>query len=107
MTRGASGPVALDAMGGDHAPAATVQGALEAVKQHGISVLLVGREAVLRREVSRLGGSLRGLQFLDAPDVVEMDDPPTAPARTKRHSSMAMAIRAVEEGQASAFVTAG
>jgi glycerol-3-phosphate acyltransferase PlsX len=99
--------VALDAMGGDHAPAATVQGATEAVRQFGLQVLLVGRETILRRHLARLGGGPRGLQVVDAPDVVAMDDPPTAPVRTKRNSSMAEAARLVRDGKACAFVTAG
>ena len=52
--------IVVDAMGGDHAPAATVQGAIEAVRQFGLQVLLVGRETVLRRHLARLGGSPRG-----------------------------------------------
>ena len=78
MIKAVSGAVALDAMGGDHAPAATVQGAVEAVRQFGLQVLLVGREATLRRQLSHNGGVPRGLQVVDAPDVVAMDDAPTA-----------------------------
>jgi glycerol-3-phosphate acyltransferase PlsX len=107
MVKTASGAVALDAMGGDHAPATTVQGAIDAVRQFGLQVLLVGREAILRRHLARLGGAPRGLQVVDAPDVVAMDDPPTAPVRTKRNSSMAEAARLVRDGEACAFVTAG
>jgi glycerol-3-phosphate acyltransferase PlsX len=107
MTRLASGALALDAMGGDHAPAATVQGAVDAVQQLGVQVLLVGRESVLKRHLARAGGTPRGLQVVDAPEVVEMDDAPTAPVRTKRNSSMAEAARLVRDGQACAFVTAG
>jgi len=107
MIKSASGAVALDAMGGDHAPAATVQGAVDAVRQFGLQVLLVGREAVLRRQLARIGGAPRGLHVVDAPDVVAMDDPPTVPIRTKRNSSMAVAARLVRDGKACAFVTAG
>lgn len=107
MVKPASGAVALDAMGGDHAPEATVQGAVEAVRQFGLQVLLVGREAVLRKHLARFGGAPRGLQVVDAPDVVTMDDPPTAPVRGKRDSSMAEAARLVRDGKACAFVTAG
>jgi phosphate acyltransferase len=99
--------VALDAMGGDHAPAATVQGAAEAVEQHGLRVLLVGQEATLRREMARLGTPPRGLEIVDAPEVVAMDDPPTAVLRAKRRSSMNVALELVRDGMASAFVTAG
>ncbi len=107
MTQPASGAVALDAMGGDHAPAVTVQGAVEAVRQFGLHVLLVGREPVLRRHLAHLGGAPRGLQVVDAPEIVAMDDPPTAPIRAKRNSSMAEAARLVRDGAACAFVTAG
>ena len=99
--------VALDAMGGDHAPVATVQGAVEAAQQHGIEVLLVGREAVLRRELARHPAVPGRIHVVDAPDVVAMDDQPTAPARAKRNSSLAVAARLVHDGTACAFVTAG
>ncbi len=99
--------VALDAMGGDNAPAATVQGAIEAVRRHGVQVVLVGNEAVLRRELSRHGSIPRGIHVVDAPETVSMDDQPTAPARHKRNSSLAVAARLVRDGAASAFVTAG
>ncbi len=99
--------VALDAMGGDHAPATTVQGALEAVERHGLKVLLVGREAVLRRELARHRRSTDGIEIVDAPEVVAMDEAPTTLLRSKRDSSMAVALRLVRDGIASAFVTAG
>jgi phosphate acyltransferase len=102
-----AGVVALDAMGGDHAPTATVHGAVEAVRQYGFQVLLVGREAMLRREVARLGRPPQGLHIVDADEVVAMDDPPTAPARTKRNSSLAVSARLVRDGLACAFITAG
>jgi len=107
MSNAVSGAVALDAMGGDHAPAATVQGAVEAVRQFGLQVLLVGREAALRRQLSHVGGAPKGLHLVDAPDVVEMDEAPTAPIRAKRRSSMSEAARLVRDGHACAFVTAG
>jgi glycerol-3-phosphate acyltransferase PlsX len=107
MTRAGTRPVALDAMGGDHAPVATVQGAIEAAREHGVPVYLVGREALLRRELARHGGTPRGVEVVDAAEVVTMDDPPTAPARSKRNSSMSVAVRLVRDGRASAFVTAG
>jgi len=99
--------VALDAMGGDHAPAATVRGAVEAAAQLGIGVLLVGRESVLRRELARNGRTPPLVEIVDAPDVVRMDDPPTAPVRAKRQSSLAVAAQLVRDGRACAFVTAG
>jgi phosphate acyltransferase len=99
--------VALDAMGGDFAPAATVRGAVEAVEQHGLRVLLVGQESVLQRELSRLGGARDGIEIVHAPEKVEMDDPPTVVLRAKRQSSMNVALEMVRDGAANAFVSAG
>ncbi len=99
--------VALDAMGGDHAPVATVQGAVDAVRAGGLRVLLVGREAELRKELARLRDVPRGLDIVHAPEAVAMDDAPTAPVRNKRNSSLAVAARLVRDGQAGAMVTAG
>ena len=99
-------PVALDAMGGDHAPHATVRGAVEACVEHGLEVFLVGPEQVLKKELARYG-PVKGLHVVHAPEIVRMDDPPTAPVRSKRESSMAVALRLVRDGLAGAFVTAG
>jgi len=107
MANAVSGAVAVDAMGGDFAPAATVQGAVEAVHQFGLEVLLVGHEPTLRRLLARNGGVPRGLRLVDAPEVVGMGDPSTAPVRGKRRSSLSEAARLVRDGDACALVTAG
>lgn len=93
-------------MGGDHAPQATVRGAVEACLQHGLEVFLVGPQQLLKKELARYG-TPKGIHVVDAPEVVGMDDPPTAPVRGKRESSMAVALRLVRDGLAGAFVTAG
>jgi len=93
-------------MGGDHAPQATVRGAVEACLQHGLEVFLVGPQQLLKKELARYG-TPKGVHVVDAPEVVGMDDPPTAPVRGKRESSMAVALRLVRDGLAGAFVTAG
>ena len=91
--------VAVDAMGGDHAPGEIVAGALEAASAD-VQPVLFGRRA----EVSPLAG---GLEVIHAPDVVEMDEKPSDAARDKRSSSMFAACRAVAEGEAEAVVSAG
>jgi glycerol-3-phosphate acyltransferase PlsX len=93
-------------MGGDHAPQATVQGAVEAAREYGLEVFLVGKENLLRKELARFG-TVRGVHVVDAPEVVSMDDPPIAPVRQKKESSMAVALRLVRDGLAGAFVSAG
>src|SRR5215470_4358088 len=102
--------VALDAMGGDHAPAAPVAGAVRAARAWGYEILLVGREAEVR-EALRQQGDLTGvghlLQVVHAPEVIEMSEHPASAVRSKRHSSMATGVDLVTSGGADCFVSAG
>lgn len=105
--------IALDAMGGDHAPAATVAGALLALAEQSadLHVELVGREDVLKAELERANGltavSEGRLSIVHAPDVIEMHEKPSAAVRGKRESSMAVGLRRHAEGLAHGFVSAG
>lgn len=98
--------VAVDAMGGDHAPAAPVQGALAAARE-GIPIALVGREAAIGPLLARAGGTPPTLEIVDAPEVVEMGEHPMTALRQKRRSSIAVGIELVRDGRAGAFVSAG
>ncbi|HET7035265.1 MAG TPA: phosphate acyltransferase PlsX [Thermomicrobiaceae bacterium] len=100
-------PVALDAMGGDRAPRETVAGAVAAVRDHGIPVLLVGRVGELEPLVRALGGPLPGLALLDAPETVAMEEHAVAAVRRKRRASIVVACQEVREGRAAAVVSAG
>lgn len=109
--------IALDAMGGDHAPAATTAGALLALHEldpaHGIQ--LVGRtrevraalDAHLSGEFSSLRDAAVRLQIIEAPDVIEMTDKPTVAIRGKPNSSMVVGLRLQVNGESDAFVSAG
>lgn len=103
-----SGPqvvVALDAMGGDHAPQATVRGALDARDELGIRVLLVGDRDVLQRSLEEEG---RGeLPILHAPEVIGMEEEGALAVRSQENSSLVVAATAVREGKAQAMVSAG
>jgi glycerol-3-phosphate acyltransferase PlsX len=97
--------IALDAMGGDHAPAEPLAAALEAVRTLGVEVALVGREEEIR---PKLPSPLpAGLTFVHASEVIGMDESPVAAFRRKRDSSIAVGLRLMKEGQADAFVSAG
>jgi phosphate acyltransferase len=98
--------VALDAMGGDHAPREIVAGAGEAARDLGIEVVLVGPEARLRDETHD-APSLRDLRIVDAPDVIGMAEAPAMALRRKRRSSIAVALDLVRRGEADAMVSAG
>ena len=102
--------IALDAMGGDHAPLAPVAGAVQAARAWGYEIQLVGREADVRaalRQQGDLTGVAHLLQIVHAPEVIEMHEHPAAAVRAKRHSSMATAVDLVKKGAADAFVSAG
>jgi glycerol-3-phosphate acyltransferase PlsX len=99
--------IALDAMGGDHAPHETVQGAVLAASEYPIEVILVGQEEVVRKELAAAGSIPRNVDVVDAREVVEMDDTALAPLRKKKNSSIRVCANLVAEGRADAFVSAG
>ncbi len=103
----AEGPIAVDAMGGDGAPQTIVRGALDAVTDSGISVCLVGPQKRLRRELGRFRFLPSSLELVDAPDVVDMNDPPISVLRGKKRSSLNVCAELVREGRATAMVFAG
>src|SRR5256885_12787183 len=100
--------IALDAMGGDHAPREIVAGALLAAKEYGVEILLVGQEEIVRKELAALTEQTpRGIEIVDAREVVTMEDNALAPLRKKRNSSIRVCANLVAEGRADAFVSAG
>jgi glycerol-3-phosphate acyltransferase PlsX len=100
--------VALDAMGGDHAPAAEVEGAALAVREYGVEVVLVGDEGLLTEELHRQGlHGVSGLTVHHASQRVEMHEPPVQVVRRKRDSSIWVATELVKKGEAVAVVSAG
>ena len=100
--------IALDAMGGDYAPDEILKGALAAVREYPVELLLVGREEVLRERLAALGTpSPERTQIIDAREVVEMEDNALAPLRRKRNSSIRVCANLVAEGKADALVSAG
>jgi len=92
-------PVAVDAMGGDHAPSEIVAGALQANSDDGIPVLLVGRPDEM--------GDTGELDVLEASESIAMDAEPGSSVRRMKDSSLVRAAEAVRDGRASAMVSAG
>jgi fatty acid/phospholipid synthesis protein PlsX len=99
--------IAVDAMGGDHAPAEVVKGALLAAAEFSDEILLVGQENVVRRELAAAGGTPRNIEVVDAREIITMEDTALAPLRRKRNSSVRVCANLVAEGRANAFVSAG
>src|SRR5688572_8902112 len=90
-------------MGGDHAPAETVAGAVEASRR-GVDVVLVGAAELLEAELSHHDASL---PVVDAPDVIGMGDDPARALREKPEASITVSARLVADGEAAGFVSAG
>lgn len=100
--------VALDAMGGDHAPGEIIKGAVEAVqKRQDIQILLTGKEEVLKKELSAYTYPDGRIQIVNATEVIQTAEPPVAAVRGKRDSSIVVAMKLVKRGEADAFVSAG
>jgi glycerol-3-phosphate acyltransferase PlsX len=100
--------IAVDAMGGDHAPRRPVDGALAAARHLGIGIDLVGRADRVRDELVRhADAEMLDLAVVDAPDVVDMDESAALALRRKPRSSVMVAATRVRDGHASALVTAG
>ena len=99
--------IALDAMGGDHAPQAVIAGAVEAARAYGITVSLVGKPEVIQAELKKHDTRGLDLPIVPASQVIEMEDKPAVAVRTKTDSTMVVACKMVRQGKADAFVTAG
>jgi phosphate acyltransferase len=102
------GVIALDAMGSDRAPKPEIEGAIQAARHHGVHVILVGPEPMLRAELTRYSAAAGlPIQIAHASEVITMDDKAVQAVRAKRDSSMRVGLRLVREGLALGFVTAG
>ncbi len=99
--------IALDAMGGDHAPEAIVAGGVEAARVYGVTVSLVGRPDVIEAELKKHDTKGLNLPIVPASQVIEMEDKPAAAVRTKTDSSMVVGCKMVKRSEAQAFVSAG
>jgi glycerol-3-phosphate acyltransferase PlsX len=100
--------IAVDAMGGDHAPAAVVEGAIAAARHLTLEVALVGSTASLKQAVSQYSEApLAGVEIIEAPDVVGMAESPAVTLRRKPRASIRVAAELVARREAAALVSAG
>ena len=100
--------VALDAMGGDNAPGEIVKGAIDAITENkDVKVYLVGKEALVKDELSKYKYNADQVEVVDATEVIEMAEPPVMAIRKKKDSSIVKALHLVKDGTCDAFVSAG
>ena len=98
--------VALDAMGGDHAPQVEVEGAVLAAKEYGSQIILVGDAEIVEKELSKYAVKDLPIYVKQASEVIRMDESPSKALR-KKDSSMRVAFDLVKNGEADAVVSAG
>ena len=100
--------IIVDAMGGDNAPLAPVQGAIEAAKEYGVEIVLVGQEEAIQTVLKEHNLTLpTGVTIHHASEVIEMCDDPAKAYRRKKDSSMTVGLTMVKNGEGAAFVCAG
>jgi glycerol-3-phosphate acyltransferase PlsX len=105
-----TGKVVLDAMGSDHAPHPEIDGALAAARDFGVTVILVGQPEKVEPELRRCGwrgDGDRGIELVEAAEVIGMGEPVASSVRRKKKSSLRVGTRLVKEGKADGFISAG
>src|SRR5437660_8431231 len=100
--------IALDAMGSDRAPKPEVEGAIQAARQYGARVLLVGPENILKAELTRHRAASRlPIEIIHASEIITMHDKAAQAVRTKRDSAIRVPLRLLRDGRPRGLVTAG
>jgi glycerol-3-phosphate acyltransferase PlsX len=98
--------IALDAAGGDYAPHEVVKGALKAVQEYGVEIILVGRKNVINK-LAEKSLSKTGITIVDAKQVIDFNEHPMKAIQSKPDSSIVVGINLLKSGDAEAFVSAG
>lgn len=101
--------IILDAMGGDLAPAAFIEGAFRAAKELSVDIMLVGQGERLLQQMTELGYSdlPKGVEIANADEVVTMEDEPSTVVHTRKNSSMVLGLKMLADGEGDAFISAG
>ncbi|OGO16731.1 MAG: phosphate acyltransferase [Chloroflexi bacterium RBG_16_50_11] len=98
--------IALDVAGGDYAPHEMVKGAIKAVQEYGVEIILVGRKNVLRKLMEK-SPVKSGISVVDAKQVIDFNEHPIRAIQNKPNSSIVVGVNLLKGGHASAFVSAG
>lgn len=99
--------IAVDAMGGDNAPNAIVEGAVLSLEDKRICVLLVGNEAIIKQELKKHNYDESRISIINATEVIGSEEVPTVAIRRKKDSSMVVGLKLVKDNEANSFVSAG
>lgn len=99
--------IALDVMGGDRAPEATIHGAVWAARDFDLTIQLVGQPEIIEAELAKHQTANLDLPIVPASEIIGMDEKPSVAVKGKKDSSMVVALKSVKDGKSDAFVSAG
>lgn len=99
--------IIIDAFGGDNAPVEIIKGARMSKDEYNIDIILTGSESKIRKAAAENDIKIDDMQIADAPEVITMDDDPSAVIKTKKNSSMALGFNLLAQGEGDAFISAG
>lgn len=99
--------IVIDGMGGDNAPKSNVEGCVAAIKEYGVNLIVTGDKEMLEAEFAKHDFDKNRLEIIHTTEIIENEDKPVKAIRSKKDSSMVVALRQVKEGNAGAVVSAG
>lgn len=99
--------IAVDAFGGDKAPLEIIKGAALAEKEYGVNIVLTGNKEIIEKVATENGIDVSNMEIVHTEEVFDMHDQPTDIIRSKKNTSMGIALKLVADGEADAFVSAG
>lgn len=99
--------IIVDGMGGDNSPVEIVKGAIDALKEYDIDLIIVGKEDLIKEELKKYQYPMDKVEVLNADDVITNEDDPALAIRRKKNSSMVVGMKALSEDKGDAFVSAG
>jgi len=99
--------IVVDAMGGDKGPEVTVKGSIDAVKEYGVKVILVGKEELIKEELNKNKYLGDNIQVVNADDIITNDEEPAMAIRRKKNSSMVIGLNLIKDNLGDAFISAG
>ena len=99
--------IAVDAFGGDNAPLEIIKGAALAEKDYGVNIVLTGNKEIIEKVASENGIDISNMDIVHTEEIFDMHDQPTDIIRSKKNTSMGIALKLVADGEADAFVSAG
>ncbi|MBO3444204.1 phosphate acyltransferase PlsX [Clostridium sp. CCUG 7971] len=99
--------IVIDGMGGDNAPKSNVEGAVNAIKEYNVDLIITGDKEILEKEFSNYEFDRSKLEIVHTTEIIENEDKPVKAIRAKKDSSMVVALKMVKEGKADAIISAG